>query len=168
MRFVLGDITKVTADAIVNSASCDLRPHPGVCQAIFDAADTPALMACCKKIGYCRIGCAVVTPSFGLNCKYIIHAAGAGFYGGGKNEKLIFADCYLRALQKAWVYRCKSVAVPLMFSGQFNLPRTEALEIAIRLIRAFEKNHAGMEIFLVLYKKSIYDLAVRIAGENKA
>ncbi|MFR8255820.1 MAG: macro domain-containing protein, partial [Ruthenibacterium sp.] len=82
MRLVLGDITKIKADAIVNAASSDLRPCPGICEAIFAAADTEKLRAACRAIGRCRIGHAVVTPAFGLPAKYIIHVAGAGWYGG--------------------------------------------------------------------------------------
>lgn len=34
MQVILGDITKIKADAIVNAASADLMPHPGICSAI--------------------------------------------------------------------------------------------------------------------------------------
>ena len=148
MRLVLGDITKMDTDAIVNAASSDLRPCPGICSAIFAAADTEKLLAACKKIGRCRIGKAVITPSFGLACKYIIHVAGIG--------------CYRSALQKAAAYHCKSVAVPLMFSGDFHIPRAQALQIAADVIAGFEKSHPSLEISLVIYKQSIYDLAKKI------
>ena len=82
MRIVLGDITKMDTDAIVNAAVSDLSPCPGICSAIFAAADTEELKKACRKIGRCRIGHAVVTPSCGLPSKIIIHVAGAGWYGG--------------------------------------------------------------------------------------
>ena len=40
MRIVLGDITKMDTDAIVNTAVSDLSPCPGICSAIFAAADS--------------------------------------------------------------------------------------------------------------------------------
>lgn len=166
MRLVLGDITKMETDAIVNAAASDLRPCPGICSAIFAAADTDRLLAACRKIGRCEVGRAVVTPSCGLPCKYIIHVAGMGWYSGRRNENLLFADCYRRALQKAYVYHCKSVAVPLMFSGDFHLPRPIAIQIAGNVIRSFQEMHPEMEVYLVLYKKSIYDMAVRIINEE--
>ena len=43
MRIVLGDITKMDTDAIVNTAVSDLSPCPGICSAIFAAADTEEL-----------------------------------------------------------------------------------------------------------------------------
>ena len=166
MRLVLGDITEMETDAIVNAAATNLKPCEGICQAIFNAADTKKLLAECKKIGHCDIGKAVITPSCGLPCKYIIHVAGAGWYSGRENEKFVFADYYKNALQKAYSYHCKSIAIPLMFSGSLHIPRAEALKIVGGVITQFENTYPKMEISLVLYKKSIYDLAVRIFNDK--
>ena len=103
MKIVLGDITRMQTDAIINAASSDLKPCEGICKAIFEAADTEKLLKTCRRIGRCKIGDAVVTPSYGLPCKYIIHAAGAGWYDGGKQSKNLFADCYRHALQKTYI-----------------------------------------------------------------
>ena len=162
MKLVLGDITQMHTDAIVNAAATDLKPCEGICQAIFKAADTKALLAACKKIGHCPMGRAVVTPSCGLPCKYIIHVAGAGWYSGHGNDREMFQDCYLHALQKAYAYHCKTVAVPLMFSGSMHIPRTEALRLVAQVIARFEASCPNLEIHLVVYKQSIYDTALRV------
>lgn len=93
MRIVLGDITKMDTDAIVNAAVSDLSPCPGICSAIFAAADTEELKKACRKIGRCRIGHAVVTPSCGLPSKIIFHVAGAGWYGGVQRERMLLEEC---------------------------------------------------------------------------
>ena len=164
MRLVLGDITKIKADAIVNAASSDLRPCPGICEAVFAAADTEKLRAACRAIGRCRIGHAVVTPAFGLPAKYIIHVAGAGWYGGLRRERMLLAQCYLHALRKAAIYHCKSVAVPLIFSGDCHIPRADSIRIAGAAILQFEAERPGMDISLVLYRPGVYDMACRILG----
>ena len=82
MYLYLGDITRMETDAIVNAAGTDLRRCPGICDAIFAAADTEELERACRKLGRCRIGQAVATPGCGLPCRYIIHVAGPGWYGG--------------------------------------------------------------------------------------
>ena len=165
MKIVLGDITKTEADAIVNAAATDLRPCEGICQAIFRAADGKELLKACKAIGHCPVGRAVVTPSFGLPCKYIIHVAGSGWYSGHENDLQIFRDCYRSALQKAYAYRCKSVALPLMFSGSMHVPRVKALRLVAEEVSQFERDFPGMEIMLVLYKQSIYDAALCVMEE---
>ena len=162
MQLVLGNITEMETDAIVNAAATDLKPCEGICMAIYNACDKEKLLQACKKIGRCKIGQAVVTPSFGLKCKYIIHVAGVGWFSGRNNDKLLFADYYRHALQKAYTYHCKSVAIPLMFSGDFHIPRAEALKIVGEVIDHFEKAHSKMDIKLVLYKQSIFDLAKSI------
>ena len=162
MKLVLGNIVKMKTDAIVTPAHSDLKPSPGIREAIFKAADTKLLEAYCKKIHHCRIGHAVVTPSFGLPCKYIIHVVGPGWYSGRKNEHYLFAECYTRALHKATLCHCRSVALPLMFSGDFHLPRSQALRIVKQVVIHYEKLHPDLEIHLVLYKESIYHLASKI------
>ena len=165
MRLVLGDITKIKADAIVNAAATDLRPCEGICQAIFRAADSKELLRACKQIGHCPMGRAVVTPSCGLPCKYIIHVAGSGWYSGHDNDRQMFRDCYRHALQKAYSYGCKSVALPLMFSGSMHVPRAEALRLVAEEVSQFERGFPNMEIMLVLYKRSIYDAALCVMDE---
>lgn len=165
MQVILGDITKIKADAIVNAAYTDLMPHPGICSAIYAAADNELLKMACKRIGYCKIGHAVATPSCELEAKYIIHVAGAGWYGGKKRERILMAQCYFNALQKGRLIGCKSIAVPLIFSGDCHMPRAESISIAVQAIKKFEERHPEMQITLVLYRKGIYEMALRILEE---
>lgn len=167
MRIVLGDITKMDTDAIVNTAVSDLSPCPGICSAIFAAADTEELKKACRKIGRCRIGHAMVTPSCGLPSKIIIHVAGAGWYGGVQRERMLLEECYRRALQKALLYNCRTVAVPLIFSGDCHMPRAESIRIAGKVIREFEVRHPDIEVTLVLYQEGVYEMARRLLAQDK-
>ena len=162
MKLILGNIAYMDTDAIVIPAHTDLKPAPGISEAVFCAADAEQLSAACRQIGRCRIGQAVITSSYGLKSRYIIHVAGPGWYSGHKTDRMIFADCYLRALQKAQAYHCRSVALPLMFSGEFHIPRAQALLLACRLISQFEAYHPELKISLVLYKESIYHLTQKV------
>ena len=146
MYLYLGDITRMETDAIVNAAGTDLRRCPGICDAIFAAADTEELERACRKLGRCRIGQAVATPGCGLPCRYIIHVAGPGWYGGEPRERFLLAGCYQNALHKAYLCSCRRVAVPLIFC----------------------QRHPSMEVTLVLYRQSIYDMAKRILGWEDA
>ena len=166
MRLVLGNIVEMKTDAVASAARSDLQPAPGISEAVFSAADTAKLKAECRRIGRCRIGQAVVTSSCGLPCRYIIHVVGPDWYSGHKSDRLLVADCYLRALDKALEYRCKSVALPLMFSGDYHIPRLEALQIAGGVIRKFEKEYPELEISLVLYRESIYRLACKVLEKS--
>ena len=168
MHIIVGDIVAAKADAIVVPTHSDLKPIPGIRQAVFDAADTRQLTQACRKIGRCPIGRAVLTPSFGLPCRYIIHVAGPGWYSGHRSDRLLFADCCLHALHKACACHCRSVALPLMFSGACHLPRAQALRIVFQVADHFEAVHPDLHIVLVLYKDSIFRLARKIRSGQSA
>ena len=93
---IRNDITKVTADAIVNPANRNLLQGSGTSRAIYQAAGEQELTAACEAIGYCEPGRAVCTPAFGLPAKYIFHAvcpAWQGGCGGGANIKTLLKLC---------------------------------------------------------------------------
>jgi O-acetyl-ADP-ribose deacetylase (regulator of RNase III) len=70
-QIIRNDITKVSADVIVNTAN----PHPvigsGTDSAIYAVAGEEQLLAERKKIGEIAPDQAAYTPAFGLPAKYI-------------------------------------------------------------------------------------------------
>ena len=71
-EIIRNDITKVSADAIVNTANPRPRIGAGTDTAIHKAAG-PELLEARKKIGDIRPGEVAVTPAFKLDAKYVIH-----------------------------------------------------------------------------------------------
>jgi len=52
---IRNDITKVTADAIVNPANRNLLQGSGTSRAIYQAAGEQELTAACEAIGHCEV-----------------------------------------------------------------------------------------------------------------
>lgn len=105
LRMVQGNIVKIRADAIVNSANDKLKAGDGVCGAIFAATTDKgdALQAECNQIGFCPTGSSVITRSYGLPSDYIIHAVGPqcatpGKPTGEEQRQLIRCCEYTHAL----------------------------------------------------------------------
>lgn len=73
-EIVRNDISNMQVDAIVNAAGRLPRIGAGVDAAINKKAGS-ALFDAREKIGYIRPGSAAVTPAFGLDAEYVIHAA---------------------------------------------------------------------------------------------
>ncbi len=163
---IQNDITKVTADAIVNTANPEPRFGRGTDEAVYSAAGREKLLAARAKIGRLKPGETAVTEGFDLPVKYIIHTVGPKWQGGDRREEETLASCYRKSLQMASVLKCESVAFPLISAGSYRFPKDKALQIALREIREFLKDN-DMDVTLVVFDRSIYALSMEIAGGVK-
>jgi O-acetyl-ADP-ribose deacetylase (regulator of RNase III) len=150
LKTVQGDITKIKADAIVNAANTELAMGGGVCGAIFRAAGAIDLQNACNKLSPIQTGEAAITDAFALPAKYIVHAAGPIYRGGGHGEEALLRSCYTNSLDMALKHGCKSIAFPLISSGIYGYPREAALEVATRTIEDWLKDN-DMDVSLVLF-----------------
>jgi O-acetyl-ADP-ribose deacetylase (regulator of RNase III) len=132
----VGDITKLTVDAIVNAANSHLKPGGGVDGAINRAAG-PELAKAMAEIGGCPTGSAVLTPGFDLPAGHVIHAVGPRWHGGGQGEAGELAGAYRRALEIAAEQDFESLAFPAISTGVYGYPAAEAAEVSVATIRAF-------------------------------
>ena len=159
-EIVRNDITKMKADAIVNSANPHVFIGDGVDGAIHAAAG-PKLFEARKIIGDIPVGSAVATPAFKLNAEYVIHTVGPIWRGGTEHEIESVKECYKNALKEALEKKCKSVAFPLISTGTYGFPKSEALQIAISVISEFLLLH-DMKVFLVVYDRTSYSLSEKL------
>ena len=159
-EIVRNDITKMKVDAIVNSANPHVFIGDGVDGAIHAAAG-PKLFEARKIIGDIPVGSAVATPAFKLNAEYVIHTVGPIWRGGTEHEIESVKECYKNALKVALEKKCKSVAFPLISTGTYGFPKSEALQTAISVISEFLLLH-DMKVFLVVYDRTSYSLTEKL------
>jgi len=136
---VVGDITRLETDGIVNAANNSLLGGGGVDGAIHHAAG-PELLACTRQLGGCPTGEARITPGFRLPARWVIHTAGPVWQGGGKNEAELLANCYRHSLQLALLYQIRSIAFPAISTGAYGYPVHEAARIAVDSVRSLERD----------------------------
>jgi O-acetyl-ADP-ribose deacetylase (regulator of RNase III) len=155
IKIIQGDITKVSADAIVNAANSSLLGGGGVDGAIHRAGG-PAILADCRAIvarqGGCQTGEAVITTAGRLPAKHVIHTVGPVWNNGDHNEVVLLANCYRRSLELAARHYLRSVAFPNISTGIYHFPKDLAASIAMNTIVAYlEENHTIEEVILVCY-----------------
>jgi O-acetyl-ADP-ribose deacetylase len=132
---VKGDITEQAVDAVVNAANEHLAGGGGVDGAIHRAAGAAELHAACAAIGRCPTGDAVATPGFRLPARWIIHAVGPRWRGGGDGEAELLAGCYRRSLEVADSLGARSVAFPAISTGIYGYPMEDAAAVAVATLR---------------------------------
>jgi O-acetyl-ADP-ribose deacetylase (regulator of RNase III) len=148
LEVVIGDITKLDVDAIVNAANTSLLGGGGVDGAIHRAAGRE-LYAECKTLGGCATGEAKMTRGYKLPARHVIHAVGPVWHGGNSGEDELLAGCYRNSLALARSAKLHSIAFPAISTGVYRFPADRAAKIAVAAIMKAvdEGNAVGRVVF---------------------
>ena len=126
---VVGDITTIEADAIVNAANEHLGGGGGVDGAIH-AAGGPAIMADLERrygrSRRCPTGGAVLSDAGNLPARWVVHAVGPIWRGGGAGEPALLASAYRSALRVADEAGARTVGLPAISAGIYGYPLDRA------------------------------------------
>ena len=160
-KIIRNDITKIKADAIVNTANPEPVYMAGTDAAIYRAAGEDRLLEARRKIGAIGEGMVAVTPAFDLDATYIFHTVGPSWQGGGHGEADTVRCCYENCLAKAAELDIESIAFPLIATGAYGFPKTDALLIATSAFSAFLTEHE-LDITLVVFDGESFELSGKI------
>ncbi|MEO5702243.1 MAG: O-acetyl-ADP-ribose deacetylase [Casimicrobiaceae bacterium] len=171
MEALLGDITDLSVDAIVNAANESLRGGGGVDGAIHRAAG-PELLEACRRIGPCPTGEVRITPGFRLPSRYVIHAVGPVWRGGAAGEACLLASCYRGAIALAIEHSLGSIAFPAISTGVYGYPVKEAAAIAVGTVRDARRAapHLARVVFCCFSQPSLraHQAALAQLGDARA
>ena len=159
-QVIRNDITTMRVDAIVNTAN----PYPiigqGTDSSIHEKAG-PQLLQARKAVGNIAVGQAAITPAFDLHAKYVIHTVGPVWEDGNYGEEQLLRSCYDNSLSLAVQHKCKSIAFPLISSGNYGFPKDTVLQIAISAFSNFLIEQ-DMKIYLVVFDQTAFKLSEKL------
>ena len=162
-----GDITRETADAIVNAANSSLLGGGGVDGAIHRAGG-PAILAACKamvaEIGRLPAGKAVITTAGRLAARYVIHTVGPIYSGGQRGEAETLASCHRESIRLADEHALLSLAFPAISTGAYGYPVADAARVAVSTVA--EALHGTTHLAQVRFV--LFDLSTLKAYEHAA
>lgn len=159
ITLVQGDITRQSADAIVNAANSSLLGGGGVDGAIHRRGG-PAILADCRELRAShygrglRTGQAVATTAGKLDAQWVIHTVGPRFTHEEDRSELL-ASCYRESLRVADELGARTVAFPAVSAGIYGWPMGDAARIAVETVRA-TPSHVE-EVTFVLFDEAAYE-----------
>ncbi len=166
LKAVMGDITTLEVDAIVNAANRTLLGGGGVDGAIHRRAG-PELLAECRGLGGCATGDAKITAGYRLPARHVIHTVGPVWQGGESGEPALLASCYARSLELAAERGLRSVAFPSISTGAYGYPPELAAQIAIEAVRGFGKDPGSVEsVVFCCFSKNDYETYERLLAKG--
>ena len=159
LQIIMGDITDVEADAIVNAANSTLMGGGGVDGAIHRKGG-PKILEECKRIRETEwpdglpTGKAVITSGGNLKAKHVIHTVGPVWFGGLHVEAELLKQAYRNTLKLAASKGLKTIAFPSISTGAYGYPIEEASRIALAAVKTFlEKEDRIETVIFVLHSE---------------
>ena len=154
VRFLVGDITKLEVDAIVNPANSEGEMGGGVAAAIKKSAGKKVEEEA-MELAPISLGNAVVTSAGKLKCDYVIHAPTMVAPAQRTSVEKI-SDAVTAALQVSTELSIHKLAIPGMGTGTGGVPIEAAAKAIADAIRRFSTSSSAIsEIIFVDKNKKL-------------
>ncbi len=153
-----GDVTDQEVDAVVNAANSRLAGGGGVDGAIHRRGGPEIMQETQRRYpDGCPTGSAVISGAGNLAAKFVIHAVGPVWRGGGEGEPELLRSAYRRSLELAREQQCQSVALPALSAGAYGYPLDLAARAGLQAAIDFHAAEGPPELIrFVLFDAAAY------------
>lgn len=175
-----GDITRLSAAAIVNAANeqmlgCFIPCHGCIDNAIHTCAGVQLREAChalMQAQGHDEpVGAAHITPGYNLPARFVLHTVGPIVEGMlTADNRRALAACYESCLAVATENALDSVAFCCISTGVYRFPKPEAAHIAVNTVRSYLDTRPTTirKVIFNVYEESDHALYRRLLGFDQA
>lgn len=150
------DITKLKADAIVNSLGYDTNVYGAICAAIVKAANSDELV---KQISSWKDdgenGKIYETPGYSLSSKHILHVKTPFFKYD--HDMYDLERTYRDILLYAYEHKYYNLGLPIIGTGANGYPHAYVLKMVMLMTEAFSDLHKEMRITICNPVKTLED-----------
>lgn len=157
-QVIVGDITTLEVDAIVNAANSELMVGGGVDYAIHEAAGPGLKNEIRSQHNYLPAGEAITTSGYLLPAKYVIHTVAPIWKGGSEGELEVLAECYNNSIARALEKNMRSIAFPSLGTGAFGIPIEKAAEVAMKVIAESYEPEDDLEVTFCCYSEEDFEI----------
>jgi O-acetyl-ADP-ribose deacetylase (regulator of RNase III) len=171
VELIVGDITDLDVDVVVNAANSTLLGGLGVDGAIHSKGG-PKILEECKKIRATiwpdglPTGYATLTSGGNLKAKWVIHAVGPIWQGGLQNEAELLKQTYRNSLKIADSKSFKTIAFPSISTGAYRYPVEAASQVAFKAMKNFLENENSIEkVIMVLFSEANFKVYLSAANQ---
>jgi O-acetyl-ADP-ribose deacetylase (regulator of RNase III) len=161
IELTVGDITRERVDVIANAANSALRGGGGVDGAIHAAAG-PGLLDELRR-GHRHgtpTGSAVATSGHALGARWVIHAVGPIWRGGGQGEPDELAAAYRATLSLADELGASSLALPAISMGIYGYPMEAGARVALATVGEHLRGPSRLTLVRFVLRDATYSAFV--------
>ena len=160
IELIHGDITKIQADVIVNSANRSLMRGGGICGAIHKAAGIEMEKECMEykkqnNIDWLPIGEVMSTKGHNLPAKHVIHTVGPK--NNGKDDINLLKNCYINSIKHADKLGHKSICFPAIATNIYGVPIETSAKMVKEVLSNLPEPENLQKIMLIFNKKEDID-----------
>ncbi|XP_053407521.1 protein mono-ADP-ribosyltransferase PARP14-like [Mercenaria mercenaria] len=138
-----GDITELQVDVLVNAANSEMKHAGGLAAVIVNKGGRAIQTECddrIRKKGSLSEGDVFMSGSGNLNCKFVAHAVGPHWRGGGNEEEMCLQKAVFACIEKTEKRNLKSIAMPALSAGMFQYPVNMS---CMGIVKAIDQHFQG-------------------------
>lgn len=155
LELVVGDLTLIHSDILVNSASRNLAHiYGGFVNNTIHRAGGEQIRVDCEALGHCDTGDAKLSGPGRFFVQSIAHTVAPSPSFDNEDDDVLLAAAHRRCLELALEQKARSIAFPALGCGARGFPIREAAPIAMESVVQFLKQQRGP-------KRVIYCLTTR-------